>query len=480
MVGRIGQKKANGNLAGVTASVFSALSFVSALFLALEVWENTTAIQTFGGGMLSADALGVFLILVASALTLVVSIYSIGYMKDETRKEHFFSLLLLMTAGIVGIGLSRDLFTLYVFYELMCIASYVLVAFKKDKWDSVEAGMKYIVLSAAGSAFALFGIALTYAQFQTLDMGLIMSGLAQSSGGQLAVVSVLLLIVGFGVKAAIVPLHTWLPDAHSAAPSGISAMLSGIVIEAGFIVLLKALLLYSGTVSFGELLIVLAVITMTVGNVMAFVQTAAKNADLKRVLAYSSIAQVGYIIMGIGIGLAYGVEMGFRGGTFHIMTHAVMKGLAFLCAGAIIYRLGTREIKKMRGIGHVMPVTAFAFSIAALSLAGAPPLGGFMSEFMIFKAGVDASAVIGWVGILLSVILLLNSVLSLGYYLPIIKAFFLKPKRKWSGIKETPMIMLIPIVILAAIVVTLGIWPEIGLKAVEPVVEFFMQLGGGG
>jgi NADH:ubiquinone oxidoreductase subunit 5 (subunit L)/multisubunit Na+/H+ antiporter MnhA subunit len=187
---------------------------------------------------------------------------------------------------------------------------------------------------------------------------------------------------------------------------------------------------------------------------------------------------LGYILLGFGLGFAYGSEMGFMGGTFHIMTHAFMKGLAFLAAGAIIYRIGTRDIKKMRGIGHAMPITALAFTVAALSLSGAPPLSGFMSEWMIFKAGVDVVPNIGFWGIAISMILLLNSALSLGYYLPIIKGFFLKPRRNWVGIKETPMMMLIPLIILMAITITLGIWPELGLQVVKPVVDFLMGLGG--
>jgi formate hydrogenlyase subunit 3/multisubunit Na+/H+ antiporter MnhD subunit len=154
-------------------------------------------------------------------------------------------------------------------------------------------------------------------------------------------VAVMMLIIGFGVNAAIVPLHTWLPDAHSAAPSGISAILSGIVIQAGFIALFKCLLAFGNSgISIGVLLIGFALITMTLGNMLAFAQAYIRQGDLKRVLAYSSIAQMGYIILGIGLWMQYGTEMGLQGGLFHIMTHAFMKGLAFLCAGLIIYRWG--------------------------------------------------------------------------------------------------------------------------------------------
>ena len=495
LVGRYGNK--DSNMPAIVTTIFSFLALIVSVFLAWAWIDFNNGVTEFmglnmldiltytlGGTNFSLDPLGAFLMLVATGLTFVVSIYSIGYMKDEPRKQYFFPLMLLMIAGIVGIAISSDLFMLYVFFELMCVSSYVLVSFKKDKWESIEAGMKYMVLSSAGSALALFGIALIYGQAHTLDVYVIMNSLADPllpdliSSGPMSGIAVLMLIAGFGVKAAIVPLHTWLPDAHSAAPSNISALLSGIVIETGVIILIKNLMIFQGTINFGELLIVLAIVTMTVGNLMAFIQLAVKGADLKRILAYSSIAQLGYILLGFGLGFAYGSEMGFMGGTFHIMTHAFMKGLAFLAAGAIIYRIGTRDIKKMRGIGHAMPITALAFTIAALSLAGAPPLSGFMSEWMIFKAGIDVVPVIGMWGVAITAILLLNSALSLGYYLPIIKGFFLKPSRKWVGIKETPTIMLIPIIILMAITITLGVWPEIGLQFVKPVVDFLMGLGG--
>ena len=457
----------NFTLADINASTLDFMGFSAADILTYSVGSTDFILEP----------LGAFLMLVATGLTFVVSIYSIGYMKDASRKVYFYPLFLLMVAGIVGIAISTDLFMMYVFFELMCISSYALVAFNKGKWESIEAGMKYLVLSTGGSAFALFGIALIYGQFHTLDMFEIMT--AGATTGPMSSVAVIMLIIGFGVKAAIVPLHTWLPDAHSAAPSNISAMLSGIVIETGIIILIKNLIIFQGAINFGELLVILAIATMTVGNMMAFIQLAVKGADLKRILAYSSIAQVGYILLGLGLGFAYGAEMGFRGGVFHIMTHAFMKGLAFLAAGAIIYRLGTRDIKKMRGIGHVMPITALAFTIAALSLSGAPPLSGFMSEWMIFKAGVDVVPAIGFWGIIISVILLLNSALSLGYYLPIIKGFFLKPRMKFVGITEAPAMMLIPIILLTAITITLGIWPELGLQFVAPVVDYLMGLGGG-
>jgi formate hydrogenlyase subunit 3/multisubunit Na+/H+ antiporter MnhD subunit len=293
--------------------------------------------------------------------------------------------------------------------------------------------------------------------------------------------ALLFLIIGFGVKAAIVPLHNWLPDAHSAAPSGISAMLSGIVIGAGFFTMLRSLLVFTGTgLPIGQLLIVMALITMSVGNIMAFSQLSHKQADLKRILAYSSVAQMGYIILGIGVGLAYGIRVGYEGGLFHIMTHAFMKALAFLCAGAIIHQLGTRYLDEMEGIGLSMKVTGFAFVLSLLSLAGVPPLSGFMSEWMVFSGSILTYGVIGWWGIAIAAIALINALLSLGYYLPIIKTIYLPSERKtMSKIHDPSAVMLLAICILAGLTIILGVWPEFGLKAVKPAVDILVSIGGG-
>ncbi len=461
------------HIGGILATVFALLGFMLTLWIGLKVWDGETIEFTFASSTVHADALGILLALVATGLAAAVSAYSIGYMKSDKGLESYYPLLLLMVAGIVGIGFSTDFFMLFVFFELMAVSSYALVTFHKEKRDAAEAGVKYVILSAAGSAVALFGISLIYGQTGTLNIA---DSLPLLTDNAFSMVTIMMLIVGFGVKAAIVPLHTWLPDAHSAAPSGISAILSGIVIQAGFIALLKCLLAFGNAgISIGILLIGFALITMTLGNMLAFAQAYIRKGDLKRVLAYSSIAQMGYIILGIGLWMQYGVEMGLQGGLFHIMTHAFMKGLAFMCAGLIIFRLGTRQLSKMQGIGHVMPLTAFCFTIAVLALAGVPPLSGFMSEWMIFKAGIDASATIGIWGILITLVAVLNSILSMGYYLPMVKTFFLKPKRQFANLKPAPRSMMIPILVLTAVTIILGIWPQLGLEAIEPILRL---LGG--
>jgi proton-translocating NADH-quinone oxidoreductase chain N len=477
--GRNDGSKGNKEIGGITAFGFSATALAVAIYAAMEVWDNGTIEFVLGASTLQFDALSAMMSIVALGLLSAVSLYSVKYMEHDKGTDLYYPLLLLMVAGIVGITMATDLIVLYVFFELMCVPSYALVAFRKDDWNAVEAGLKYIMMSAVGSVIALFGLSLIYMDAGTLSYDGLVGVL---SSGPTAKAAILMLIAGFGFKAALAPLHTWLPDAHSAAPSGISAMLSGIVIQAGLFTLMKALLVFSGTdVGYGALLVVMALITMTVGNIMAYVQFAYQKADIKRILAYSSVAQMGYIALGIGLGLEYGVRSGFEGGMFHIMTHAFMKGLAFLCAGAIIHQLGTRDVKCMRGIGHSMKITAFCLAIALLSLAGAPPMSGFMSEWLVFRGAMDTSPIIGAWSVAIIGIALFNTLLALGYYLPIIKSLYLGGKTKEAVMaKDPPAYMLAPIVALAAATVVLGIWPELGLRIIKPAVDLLMQLAGWG
>jgi len=422
---------------------------------------------------LQANGLAIFLGLVAVGLGALVSIFSVSSMEKYDGLGKYYGLLLIMIAGIVGIGFAGDLFNLFVFFEVMAIPSYVLVAFEKEKWEPIEAAMKYIIMSVFGSLIALLGISLIFMYTGSLDLA-ILAKLTTNMDSLKAIAAVGLIIIGFGVKAAIVPLHTWLPDAHSAAPSGISAMLSGIIIEAGLITMIKTLAVLPG-VNSGVVLIIFGIVSMFVGNFIAMVQR-----DLKRMLAYSSIAQMGYILLGIGVAFAYlstAGDFGLRGGFFHILNHAVMKGGAFLCAGAILYSIGTRDMEEMRGIGRKLPLIGVAFAFFGFALAGVPPLNGFVSKFFIGKAGIDAG---GW-GIVATVLLIVNSLISLCYYLPAInKIIFSRDiSEKARQAKGIPAAIAVPIVILVVLTVALGVYPELGLKVVEPVVSFMMASMGG-
>ncbi|MFW5867698.1 MAG: complex I subunit 5 family protein [Armatimonadota bacterium] len=414
---------------------------------------------------LTGNYLGVFLAATALLLSLMVVVYSMRYMHRRDIGK-FYALLLIMTAGIIGIGFAGDLFTMFVLFEAMSVASFVLVAFEREEWEPIEAGVKYVVISTVGSLLALLGIAIVYSWTGTLDLSALPALIEGHAGSSQMMAVVALLVVGFGVKAAIVPMHTWLPDAHSAAPSGISAMLSGVVIEAGLITMVKALIAVSA-LQFGMLLVVLAVVTMFVGNLIAL-----RQSDLKRMFAYSSVAQMGYILMGVGLAMGFPAMAGFsgmRGALYHILNHAIMKGGAFLCAGAFLYILGTRDMRRLSGIGRSFPLVGICFLMFALSLAGAPPFNGWFSKVLLAKAGADVG---GW-GVFMIVMLVLNSVISLFYYLDAVNTvvFGPVPEDRPATLKRLPFMIVLPIVALAALTLLLGVLPDIGLVIVDPAAE---------
>jgi len=268
------------------------------------------------------------------------------------------------------------------------------------------------------------------------------------------------LVVGFGVKSAIVPLHTWLPDAHPEAPSPISALLSGIVIETGLYGLTRVFYLLFEPGYFQASIAALAVLTMTLANVMALLQQ-----DIKRLLAYSSIAQIGYMLVGVSTGTAYGIM-----GTFlHVFNHSLMKGLAFLSAGSIVHEAETRDIESLRGIGRMMPFTSFTLFVALLGLGGVPATNGFVSKFILFNSAIGAG--MPW----LAVIGVLNSAFSMAYYLRVMKTMISKPEGEAMKVTEAPTLMVGVTIVMATLIVLLGLYPApvlgFAMKASKALVE---------
>lgn len=416
-------------------------------------------------GYLKVDMLSVFMVSIFLVLGLAATIYSMEYLENSARSPIYYTLILTMLSGMVGIVFSGDLFTLFVFWELMSVSTYALVAFFREKWESVEASLKYLIIGAAGSATALFGISLLYGMAGTLSFEGLATAFTTTTNPWLYIAAIFI-FVGFGVKAAFVPLHTWLPDAHSSAPSTISALLSGIVIGTGIFVIVRTFFSVFESIQQQWLPIigVLSVLTMFLGNITALLQT-----DLKRMLAYSSIAQIGYMMVGIAVG----TQTGLTGTFLQFFNHALMKGAAFLCAGAIIHQLGARELKDMVGVGRKMPITAVALSISLFALIGLPPFNGFISELTLVTSTFQTDLI--WLGILL----ILNSAISAGYYLRVILTMIQIPiTEKVEKVKETPLLMLIPIVALVVLIVFFGIYPDPLIKFAQHAVNAFLSIGG--
>jgi proton-translocating NADH-quinone oxidoreductase chain N len=406
---------------------------------------------------------GISLLMAGCVLLLgtLVILFSGSYMMEEVGEEKYYAMLLAMIGLMIGLVTASDMFNLWVWFEGMAISSYLLVAFYREQPASLEAGMKYLVQSAAGSVLVLAGIAIVLAHAGTLDMDEISAAVAGPGVNRFALLGAgALFLIGFGVKVALVPMHTWLPDAHSQAPSGISAMLSGVVIEIGLVAMLRALAVLTGsTNSWGLLLLLFGAVNILYGNLLALRQTV-----VKRLLAYSSLSHIGYILLGLGIALYSGVTLGAQGAFFHLITHMLMKGLAFLAVGALMYGLflqndshASLKVSDLSGAAQKYPWVALSLSIAVLALGGMPPLAGFMSKWQIFVAGFETGN--AWI-IALMIFMALNSVLSLGYYAPLVNRMYRRElSEQVRAGKPLTWTITLPLLLLTGLVILLGFFP---------------------
>ncbi|MFB6150960.1 MAG: complex I subunit 5 family protein [Haloarculaceae archaeon] len=466
--------------AAAAAGSVATLSLLGALAATWLLWTRALPVEyaLLGEGVgVRVTALSVFLAAVACLVGLAVTVYSLRGTDRDGGHDIYYPLVLATVAGVVGIGAAADLFSLYVFFELMAVGTYALVPFAVDRPTAVEAGTKYVIMNAVGSLLAVFGVSLVYAHTGgVLAFTALGSELTAVSGTSALHAAVLFLVVGFGVKAAAVPLHTWLPDAYAESPAGASALLAGLATPAAVVAMVKALSVFPDGVPVGLLLLAFGALTMTVGNFLALGQR-----DLKRLLAYSSIPHVGYVLFGFGVGFYGGYGVAFDGALFHVLANAFMKGGAFLAVGAIVYRLagtdaaGSRDLDDLAGIGYQMPVAAGAVAVAVLALAGVPPLAGFWGKLFIVLGSAEVS---GPTGVALALLVVGNSFLSLGYYLPVVGSLFATPTDAAAAVERTPTALAVPIVALTAGTLLLGVAPTFGLDLVEPAADV-LQAGAG-
>ena len=374
------------------------------------------------------DGLTVFMLVTVNVVAFLVAVFSVDYMERFTSKWQFYTLFLLMVAGMNGVVVTGDMFNLFVFLEVAAVASYALVAFGTERHE-LEAAFKYAVMGSLGSLFILLSIAVLYSYTSTLNMADMGRVLAEKGPGNVTVLVTVLFLMGFGLKAAAVPFHAWLPDAHPSAPAPISAMLSGVLIKSlGVYALCRVLYNVIGlTPQVSSILMFMGVLSMVVGVFLAIGQW-----DLKRLLAYHSISQIGYVLLGIGLG----TPLGILGGLFHLFNHSIFKSLLFLNSGAIEYATGTRDLRRMGGLAKRMPVTGSTCMVASMSIAGIPPFNGFWSKLIIILAAVQAGrhGYAFWA--------VLASLLTLASFMKVMKYAFLGPLNDtWRDVREVPFCM---------------------------------------
>jgi multicomponent Na+:H+ antiporter subunit D len=423
------------------------------------------------------DGISALMLCVISVIGFLSAVYSLSYMNRYTGEHYYYALFCLMVGGMNGVVLSGDLFNIFVFLEISVIASYALVAFGVEK-NELEASFKYQVLGGIASFLILFGIGLIYWKAKTLNLADIREVFKTGYDKSYYLFIQLLMLSGFGLKAAIMPFHAWLPDAHSSAPSPVSAMLSGVFIKAvGIYVIIRLFFtMFAVTQPVAVLITTLGTISMVAGVFLAVGQW-----DIKRLLAYHSISQMGYVILGTGSGmilLSRGVKpevaaLAITGGLFHLINHAAFKSLLFLNAGAIEYRLGTRNLKEMGGLSSTMPVTSATSFVASLSISGIPPFNGFLSKLIIVVACVRAGFY------LLAILAIIVSIITLASFLKLQRyAFYGKtPDNPQRQSKEVPGPMIFSMIILAIMCLMMSVvaFPFLRESILKPAVDILMD-----
>ena len=458
-----------------TTSIIASIVFISTL--SSQILSGDKVIYHLGGWRgplgisLVVDGLSFFFSLIALGLGLLVIIYSIP---EKRYGRTYYFLLLVSLSSMIGVIYTADIFNMYVFYELLSLAVYLLIAYPKTG-VTLRASFNYLIMGGVGLSFFLLGVGFLYAMTGTLDIFHIAERLpaAFNSSTRMVLMSFVLIATGMGIKIAVFPLHGWLPDAHSMAPSPVSALLSGVTVKIGIYCLIRVVYTVFSTeifllISSHNILMVLGVVSLLFGASMALAQK-----DLKRLLAYSTINQLGIVLIGLGIG----TELGLTGALFHVLNHAIMKSTLFFCAGIMIAETGTREVQGLNGFSRQQPVITFAFVIASLGMIGIPPINGFASKWLICLAAVEAGYTF------LVVIILTASAIAAAYYFRVIQVLFSGPLKQdpmhahegGQVIHGDNLFRSWPIYILAAGCLLLGLVPALGISLVKPAVSLLLS-----
>lgn len=454
--------------------ILTIMSFMSLLYVSnngdytynFSGWDSKIGIE------FKVDIFSSFMVFFILGLSSLICLYSIRYIEHEINYRGFksyYSLFLLLIFAMIGMTYSNDLFNIYVFMEILSLTSCGIISIKSEK-DTLLSSFRYLMLGTIGSVTILLGIAFMYMATGYLNITEINNIMPEVwSNYQVNIIlSIGFMSIGLGIKAAVFPLHTWLPDAHASAPAPSSALLSALVVKVYIFFIIKIIYRMIGTEIFVDILgintyvMYFGALGMVMGSIFAIGQK-----DIKRLLAYSSVAQIGYIFLTIGIS----TEASLTAGMYHIVSHALMKSALFLSVGAIMYKTGKRKIADMQGIGFEMPFTMIVFSIGALGMIGIPGISGFMSKWYIALSVLEADKPI------LLFVILLSSFLNAVYYLPIIINGFLKPK--FDGTENMtrdgiPDSMSYAMFIVAGLSIYIGLFPQRLWDVAQKAVESFL------
>ena len=439
--------------------------------------------------ILAPTYLSVILGLLVPGIGALAAFASQGRIDPKGPIHLYYPLFLFALAGAVAVGFANDLFTLFVMVELSAIPSYALVAYRyRTEARALSAAIKYLLQGVTGTITALLGAAILYLAGSSdpfFGGSLVVENLRHSLVGAdplFVGLGATLILVGYGVKLGVVPLHTWLPDAYVHAPGSVTAIMAGATKAGALVALIVSLSALPATlvgpVFLGAAVCILAVLTMTIGNLLALNQK-----DLRRTLAYSSVAQMGYILLGFGIGIQYNLALGLEAGLVYAVAYSVMKAGAFLAADVFTAAVGSPETARMRGVAARHPVVGVSFAIFILGLIGVPATVGFVGKLLVFEAGMTTNMA---GGVLLALILAANSALSLGYYVPILSTLMFQGHEAAhappiaaadGGEERLPRSTAASIAVLAAVTVYLGLFPQTLFDWVHRAAQVLFTLG---
>ncbi len=461
------------NILGYLATLGTlAAIFLTVKSFGLLTMEGFSVQYTIFSETLSIDALSQFFKLVFLAVALIVSIASIKYTENSDHTEEFYTLVLFATFGMMIVASANDLILLFCAFELASLATFALAGFEKQNARSLEGAMKYFVIGSVSAALMLFGLSFVYGATGTTSIPLIAQNPGLLTGNPIGIVAIVFLTAGFGFKMALVPFHMWAPDTYQGSPSVVSALLAAGSKKMGFVAAFRVFIIALAALQpdWQFMFTLLAVVTMTFGNVVAVAQT-----SVKRMLAYSSLAQAGYIAMAFAVM----TPVALAGGIMYTLAHAFMKAGAFIAAGAVVWMISSEKtgnldipdhLDSFRGLGKRMPLAALCMTVFVFALAGIPPTAGFMAKFVLFSSTIQAGMT--W----LAVIAILNSALSLFYYARLVKyMYFMPPEGKTEKV-SIPFPYAAALLVAVAGVMVMGLWPEpfveLAMKAAMVLVPF--------
>lgn len=416
------------------------------------------------------DPVNAYVLLIVSAIGALVITYakpSVVHEIGSGRETLFYTSYLLCLTGLLGVTITGDAFNIFVFLEISSLSSYVLISLGQDR-RALTAAFRYLIFGTIGATFFLIGVGLLYQATGTLNLADMANRVTPLGASRTVQAAFAFMAIGLALKAALFPLHAWLPNAYAFAPSVVTAFLAATATKVSIYVLIRTYFTIFGpefsfeVMTLGPILMILAIAAMLIGSMIAIFQD-----DIKRLLAYSSVAQIGYMMLGI----AFATVLGVTGGMLHLFNHALMKGALFLALGCMFYRTGSVSIEAMKGLGQRMPWTMAAIVAGGLSLIGVPLTVGFISKWYLLLAAIDSG--MWWI----SIFILVASLLAIIYVWRLVEAAYLSPSPENAPAGEAPLIMLIPTWVLVLANFYFGVDTRVSVGVATRAAEFLLGAG---